>query len=303
MGAPFLGVELPDNFDDSKEGQATETEPTSTEADKGTDSGFEVGNGQKDSKEAASPETINQALKDLVDLDKHERFRWQGREWTRQELTDGTLMRADYSRKTQELQEARKYADNFDADLSKVVENPALFDEFRKIYPKRYIQAAQRIIDRLEPQNKPAPTPTNSTTSLKDNPTIRELLEWKSEVEQSVKEARTQANLQWLDSQHEKMSPKFPLANAELVDKRLGDMLSQDKNLKVTEALMETLYKKASEDADSLYKSHYKKQVDEQKKASAKAKDVGRGSGVTSKEKSLTMKEARQALFNHVDTQ
>lgn len=293
MSAPF-GVELPDNFDTPKDS----VESAST--DKAGEEGFEVGNAQKDStKDGSQPETTGKSIQDLIDLDKLDRFRWQGREWTRKELTDGTLMQADYSRKTADLKEARKYADNFDADLAKIVENPALFDEFKRIYPKSYIQAAQRVVDSLN-RGQTQKAPADGRASLKDDPTIRELFEWKSQVEQSVKEARTQANLQWLDSQHEKLSPKYPLANGELVDKRLGDLLSSDKEMKVTEALMEDLYKKAANDADALYKSHYKRQVDDQKKANAKGKDAGVGSGVSAKEKTLTMKEARQALFDKV---
>ena len=46
--------------------------------------------------------------------------------------------REDYTRKTQEIAQERRYFANLDADLEKVRNNPSLAEEFKRIYPEQY---------------------------------------------------------------------------------------------------------------------------------------------------------------------
>jgi GTP-dependent phosphoenolpyruvate carboxykinase len=62
---------------------------------------------------------------DLTDLDSVDRFRFAGREWTRDELQKSILMQNDYTRKTQEISETRKYYEHLQSDLPKVLRDPS----------------------------------------------------------------------------------------------------------------------------------------------------------------------------------
>lgn len=315
---PFLGVKLPDNFDAPEtETGNTETAPSGapeggSEAPAGSD-GFEVGNAREEvSKEGTTPEASAEkaAIAELLDLDKHERFRWQGREWTRKELTDGVLMRQDYTRKTQEAAEARKYVDNFEADLAKIERNPALMSKFREIYPRNFVRMAERILGGRTTTPQPASSGTQDTKPSFDRNVVESLLQeklspildWKEQVEQSVAEAQTEQNIQWLDSQFEKLKTKYPFGSEKEVHADLQSFLAQGTGGKVTAELMDQLYKQSHEAREATFKAHYKKQVEEQQAANRKAKDVGKGASADSKPKSkMTMQEAKKALFNRFD--
>jgi hypothetical protein len=90
--------------DAAPEGQATK-EVESASADQAPQSSQTQGDEQK---------SLQQAI---LDLSKAEKFIFNGKEMTPKDLEKGFMLEADYRRKTQELAETRKYAENIHADL------------------------------------------------------------------------------------------------------------------------------------------------------------------------------------------
>src|SRR3954464_16064772 len=75
---------------------------------------------------------------EMVDLESLEKFRYAGREMTPKELQQAVMLQSDYTRKTQQLAEERKYYDNLSADLSAVAQNPQLAAKFKEVYPEKF---------------------------------------------------------------------------------------------------------------------------------------------------------------------
>jgi hypothetical protein len=71
---------------------------------------------------------------------------------TPKDLKNSYLMREDYTRKTQEVAEARKYVDNFKYDLQSLVKQPSLMGQFEKVYPKEFVQLAKEILSISKPR-------------------------------------------------------------------------------------------------------------------------------------------------------
>src|ERR1700748_3169479 len=181
---PF-GVELPENLGAELPQTATpDAAPKETPADANPAP-------QKDLQEASRPE----ANRDITDLDKLERLPFEVRDWDPKSLKNAMLAHADYTRKTQEIAEARKYADNFSADLGHVMDDPSLLAKMRQIYPAEYVQHAEAILSRLgktgNPGNQSQPAPSDNSQT--ENPLAREVQElkaWKQQWEQEQTEAR-----------------------------------------------------------------------------------------------------------------
>jgi hypothetical protein len=83
----------------------------------------------------AAPESTPQTV---AELDKLEKFKFEGQEYTPQELKNAILRQSDYTRKTQEFSQERRFYDNLQADLRSVRSNPALAAEFRRTYPEKF---------------------------------------------------------------------------------------------------------------------------------------------------------------------
>lgn len=303
MGEPFLGVQLPEPGEAPEVQSAPESAPQAPEP---KSDGFELGNGKTDLGEAAKPELTKQ---ELVDLDKHERFRWQGKEWSQKDFRSGHLMREDYTRKTQELAEARKYVENFDADLAKVVENPNLFEEFRQVYPAQYHAIAQRILDRMNPTRESAPSGVSQPTQAADvEKVVQSLLEkqlkplhqWREQVEKEKEDAVTKATLAEVDGWFEKAGRKYPFANETEVN-ALAHSAAQQGH-KITEGVIERLMRDSHERFEKRADERQKKQVEEQKKANAKARDIGPGGGTPAAPMpKMSMKDVRKKLLADLD--
>lgn len=254
---PF-GVELPENLG------TPPVESPSGDLGSGGDSSNKVSN---DSQEPKIPEP--------TDLDKLERFRFEGREWNRKDFKNAYLMREDYTRKTQELSEARKYSDNFHHDLKTVIANRDRFEEFKKLYPKEYVDRAEEILRQMAP-NTPGVAPKQEVDPLrKELDGIKSQLEgWKKEKEETE---ITQINA-WLDNQYQILSKKYPLANTEVITARAE--VAASKGNKIDASALEKLFKRNDEEIKAKWEEHYKGKVNKQINAGKEAKDIGSGGGI-----------------------
>lgn len=273
-GAGFAGVTLPDNVGAAPESSAPEVKEEISAA---TSSG-EVTEADKS--------------QELVDLDKLERFRFGGQEAsfkdifgdkrpkTLDELRNSFMMRGDYTRKTQEVAEARKYAENFDADLSRVIGDPQKWlPVMRQMYPESYVKTAEAVINRMQGGQAASQQPTAATPKMElpaeFQEALKEVKEWKAQVQEQV----NQATLEQLNSVHERLGTKYPFADPEVVDTRV--MRAMERGLKIDKANLGDVLEKAYKDHNDTQKARVdaqqKTKVEEQVKAGKSSRDIGAG--------------------------
>lgn len=290
---PF-GVTLPDNIGETQ----------STAPDTGAPSGAPEG-------AAPSPDTISpkgtstetpKGADALTDLDKLERFRFQGREWSRKDLERAYLRQEDYSRKTQELAETRKYTDNFAADLRTVIKDRSRLEEFKRLYPREYVERAEEILSTL-PGSRPPETQQTGNV----DPAFREDIEGiKREFNQLKQEREAQAIEQiqsWLDNQFDTLGKKYPNARQKEV---MADAEVAARNCtKVTAEVLEKLFKASDAEISGAWEAKYKEKVNKQLSAGKQARDIGPGGGVPGEAPRTpkTFKEARELMIEDMKAQ
>lgn len=280
MGGEFAGVQLPENFDNVQvEGAEQPVQ------DLAPDSG---------AKEASQTQAT-----DIVDLDKLERFRFDGRDLTPKEIRNMTMMRSDYTKKTQEVAEARKYADNFAADLEFVLGDPTnRLEQMRGVYPAHYVKIAEQAISRLTPSQV---AQVKSATNTQELPApLKDALSRIENWEKQVAEQTQGAMLTTLDGLHTKLSTQYPYAAPEVVDTRL--MLAIEKGLNITKdnvgEMFEKAYKQHNQEIQDRFNASRKNKVEEQVKAGKAARETGSGGSIPGQapKKYKSIKEAAKDL-------
>jgi hypothetical protein len=290
---PF-GVELPEKYGGTAPNpvEKSSVESVDTETPTSTVPGGEAPDTETSLSEAAAPE----ATREIVDLDKLERFRFGGKELTAKELRNATLMREDYTRKTQEVAEARRYADNFPIDLEKVVRNPKLLSELKRIYPADYVKVAERLI---KANSTTAPNPSDGKTQVAPEvmSKIEEIQSRLDTWDNQQRELQVQRLQSDLDKQFDTMSKKYPNAIPEVVNSRA--IVVAENNHEITPKVIETLFKQHDDEMKKRVQSITKTRVEEQRKVNAQGRGIGAGGGTPghAPKQAKTMKEAKAQMF------
>jgi hypothetical protein len=296
MGSPF-GVELPENLGQNS---ADTTNLGTSDLAPGTAASDNAPDASADTnfKEVSKSETT----RDILDLDKLERFRFGGRELTPKELKAATLRLEDYTRKTQEVAETRKYAENFVYDLQKIVKNPNLLSEMKRIYPAQYVKAAEEILrsrkaEIASPQAKPQQHNSQPTA----DPRLEELLQWKQSQESHQYQMTVQKYQADFDRQFDSLSKKYPGADPEVVNSRA--IVLSERNTEITPKVLEALFKQHNDQMVERDNNRLKTRVDEQRKANAQGRGVGAGGGTPGSApiKAKNLKEAKARMLADIE--
>lgn len=269
-------------------------------------SGTELGNAKDLGTAPAGSNTPT--IQEIVELDKLDRFKWNGREWTPKDLKDAALRQEDYTKKTQEVSEARKYAENFAADLDLVRENPALLSELKKLYPPSYVKVAERVLKHLSTSEPEKPAAAATRVSALDETRVQKLLEeklnplleWKESQDKERHEAQVESRGREIDSWFDKYSKKYSNADLEVINARALSAVEQ--GVQISEQVIEKLFKAHHEEVEKRYTERYRKQIEEQQKANRSAQDAGPGGGVPGKApvEVKTMKDARRRMEDDI---
>lgn len=227
-----------------------------------------------------------------LDLDSVEKFRFQGREWTPKDFTAGVMMQADYTRKTQEMAQERKYSENLSYDLEKVAQNPNLISEFKKIYPEKY----HSYLRFLGGQSNQPKTEGGGSADT-------QLLSRLEKVEQQFHQRQIEAIEAELENLTSKYSKKYPMADEEAVMARAQVLHERGETL--NDKAWESLWKQVNDRNEALFKSRYSQQVKQQTQANAKGKDVASGGGIpgTAPKNPKTVREAGEMLRQSLEQQ
>ena len=278
---PFAGVDL------STAGNAPEA---ASEPNAPSTENLEISGDNKPDSNEQTPNTQTTAQQ-IADLDKLERVRFGGKEQSVKELKAALMRQDDYTRKTKELAETRKYADNFAYDFAKVVRQPALMAEFKKIYPAQYVEMVDSYLKEQSPAQTTEQPDAGGDTQVP--PDVQRLLEERLKPyeekfqrldawEQNVKEQETAAISQRLDSLHDQYGKKYPFADPDLVDFRV--QIAKEKGVEITKEnlgqVYEQIYKSLHEHHEKRLNAQQKAKVKEQVKAGQSAKDVSGGAGI-----------------------
>lgn len=274
---PF-GVELPESFDKEEKVEEKPEETKEVLETKGLDP------------------TSTETPKDILDLDKLERVKWGGKEWSIADLEKATLRQEDYSRKTAELAETRKYADNFASDLQTVIQNPQRLNEFRKIYPKQYVDVAEKVLasrKEAEPKSTSVPSPMH-------DPRVDELQSKITAWEQAQHKAEVEKINSWLDNQFDTLSKKYTYADRDVVLARA--QIISDQGHQVNEKVLDKLFKENDAEVKVRWDKMYKEKATKQLETGAKSKDIGAGGGIpgAAPRGFKTIKEATKAFLDDI---
>lgn len=225
------------------------------------------------------------SLQQILELDKLEKFKWEGKEYTPAQLKKMAMQEADYTKKTQQIaaerksfQETEKYNTNLYHDLQKIKANPSLVDEFKKIYPEKYHQYVDLIAANatMNKETNPASQTQSAQAEFKD-PRVDEVFDWVSE--QKLQTAVVQVNATF-----DKLTAQYPDASEREVIGQAQHLLALHKQnpqeyKKPDEKTIEELFKASQEDRLGFAKGYQSRLIKSQQAANAKGTGPGAGGG------------------------
>lgn len=221
----------------------------------------------------------------IADLDSMQKFRFEGKEWTPKDFKGAYMMQADYTRKTQQLAEERKYYDNLTADLNAVKGNPQLVAKFKEIYPSKF----HSYLDYVSPQTQPGQgNPQQNPNSSMDPQFMARFQAIESEMNQRKVDA---VNAE-LDSRFKVLSQKYPYADEEAAIARA--QAAHQRGIKLDDKNWDAIWKAVNDKNVELFKKYGSATVNKQKSANQKGKDAASGGGIPGQApvKPRTIKEA-----------
>lgn len=246
------------------------------------------------------------AQQELIDLDKVDKWRYQGKDWTREDWNKSYVPLSQFTKKSQELAESKKsyeksaqYSSNLVADLENVRNDRQLYAEFLKIYPKEYHSLLDKYLG-MTPNQQQSMQQQAQGLDPKLEQRLNRIEAGFSQYETTTKEAQVEAASASIDSLFKKMQEKYPLASEEVVISRAQALLDQGAKLSdnkgnADESAWDKVWKNVNDAFQKQYESHYKKQVNNQKQANVRGKDVASGGGLPGQApKKMTIKEATE---------
>ena len=268
---------------------------------------FSEGKTQGDSSSKTDQAPDNEGASAIFDLDKAQKFRLDGQEWTPKDIRAAMLRQQDYTRKTQELarerqeyQKYQKFDDNLRFDLKSVRMNPGLAQKFKEIYPEKYHPLLDAILDQA--LNNTQQTQSNTQQAQLDPSFLNEFNEVKSQVkrfeaeriEQAVKSTEAK-----IDVVFQRNLGKYKLADEETVLARAQAYLNQSGAEDIDDATWDKIFKDVHDRNQSRYADYYKTEVSKQQHASSRARDSAAGGGTPGQApKKLSFEEATKAAIS-----
>lgn len=263
----------------------------------------------QESQGAPSGEQAPEAAPSITELDKLEKFKFEGREWTPSDLKKSVLMHQDYTRKTQEFAQERKYYDNLSADLKQVRVNPALAAEFKRLYPEKFHGYLEHVLGQAGNTSAQPDQGSTASSQSKYAQLDPEVVARFERVEANVFNKEVAAIEKELEAQDTEFSSKFPMADVDSCYAKAQSLLDRNKDLpkdqhvELSKEIWERIYKADHEKNQKRYEAVYKDNINKQKQAGLKGKDAGAGGGMPggSPRTYKSIKEATSAALADLD--
>lgn len=217
----------------------------------------------------------------IAELDKMDKFKLDGQEWTLKDLKAAIMRQKDYTQKTQTLaderksfQEERKFHENLAWDLKQVANNPELAKEFVKIYPEKF---HKHVDEFLKANTQGQSQQQNQVQRPQVDIQTLSRLEKLEKIHHEQEVSRLESEYKNITDE---LAKKYPDAGnfTELVQARAYEARLAGSEL--TRENWEQIFKEVDENVSSLLKAKYGSLVKKQMEANTKAKDVGSGGGI-----------------------
>lgn len=222
-----------------------------------------------------SPETAEA----IIDLEKANKIKFAGREWTPDQLRKAHMLHSDYTKKTQALAEQSKYWNNLQFDLDAVKSNPSLASQFYKVYPKEYHKyLAVAGVDGGQGESQADVQPRATEQGLDP-----QLLNRLDRMEGYIREKEIEKHEAVLDSKFANLSQKFPEAMEDVVLAQAQSLLDRHKDepgFEISDEVWERLWKSSHDSMVKRYQERQSKVLTTQREANQKGKAQGPGGGV-----------------------
>lgn len=240
--------------------------------------------------EHAPAERSADSTPSVVDIDKLEKFMYEGKEWTKDDLRKSILMHQDYTKKTQEvaserkaIESERRFAENVPYDLEKLARDPTLISEFKRVYPEKYHATAEKILERLG-------VPKTQIDQTRANDYSAEVARLER-VEQWMNTVETEKMQQHLDHTFDKLKTQFPEADELVVIAKAQAKRNQGEDIKDSD--FEKWFKADHESRSKKLEDYYLGKIKDQKAANRKGRDVPAGGEAPgAPQKKMNFKEA-----------
>ncbi len=237
----------------------------------------------------------------MAELEKMERFKFDGQEWTPKDLKNAILRHNDYTRKTQELAENRKsveteqlYRDNFRVDFKKVLQDPDRMNDFRQAYPSHWVELAETLLEKEQSAVQPQSVQQNATAGAGLDPKIMKDIDY---IKNTFQQREIEALEKSLDAEFLKLGQKYPSANQELVLAR-AQILSDKKVDILQNGKLEEIFKTLHDQESTREKQWRENMLKEQKTANARGRDIGKGGGTPGKApEKMNFRQAREKML------
>lgn len=254
----------------------------SDSSDQGTSPDSNSSNNNSTS-QALEQERQNTVEAAIAELEKMEKFKFDGQEWTPKDLKGAILRQKDYTQKTQTLSEDRKsfekeqkFYENLAWDLQKLRDNPQLVQEFISIYPEKFHKFAEEAL-----RESTAQIPDKTEKQVNQPQVPVQLLSRVDRLEKFFTEQETKKNELEISQTMTELAQKYPGTDTER-SKRIVLMEAHGRHSagqKLTPDVWEDIYKKVHEEREAELKAEYGDRVRKQTQANSKARDVGAGGG------------------------
>ena len=194
------------DFAAAREAMETGIADTSPEATR------DSGTGGSGSAERQQQAEVAQAM---AELDKMDRFKFDGQEWTPKDLKAAVMRMKDYTQKTQGLSEDRKsfaseqkFYQNLAWDLVRLRDNPSRIQEFISLYPQKFHDIAEKFLQ----SNQPATQQAQAQTQQQQPQIPIQFLSRMDRIEKVMNDQEVAKNETQINQIVESLSQKYPNA-------------------------------------------------------------------------------------------
>jgi hypothetical protein len=214
----------------------------------------------------------------ILELDKAQKFKLDGREWTPDQLKKSIMLHSDYTKKTQSVAETRKYYDNLEHDLEFIKGHPnkeQAMQMFMETYPKAFhkylsLVGGSEQAANLQTQGQSAQLPP-------------ELMKDLQMVKNYVQERETQAIEAQLDNTFSQLAKKYPEGDEDIVLARAQALLDakreSEPGFRITNEIWDKLWKASHEKNVGKYEARQKGILEKQRTANQSARGPAPGGG------------------------
>lgn len=247
--------------------------------------GTEIESGTPAPEENLSPSIETPKENPITDLETLDKFTYGGREWTPKDLQGALMMHHDYTRKTQELAEERKYYDNLQSDLDRVKQYPELAEQFKSIYPEKYHKYLGYVYQETPKAN------ANTNYSAMD-PAVKAQLDKFEGVYKELEQKKIEAIDAELDQKFKGLQTKYPYANEKTAITIAQALV--DKKVPITDKVWDNIWKSVHDETKAIAKAQQAEETKQQKNANSRGRDIASGGGTPGQAPKLprTVKEA-----------